>query len=280
MGRERARLTPARPASTRSLNVLAASAGRSHSLPHPAPSSSEPQHESGSETAAAGNFGPRRGPARRRRRRPRRPRPLDAGAERARLWRIRGRRKRERSQTCSEVGTVLARAPRPWRLRSSGGRASCDCSRCSSGGRRGLTSRRPAAGRRWWVRGLCTSRAVGRVQQVQQRADLEVVEGGAAQMRAAVDLVTVTPSDLGSLEVSLGDKVGHDPLSGALSDADLLCEVTGPAVGVASDAQQNVGVVAEEHPAGRFVGRSLHDEIYTANFLARSRREGGRSRSP
>jgi hypothetical protein len=30
-----------------------------------------------------------------------------------------------------------------------------------------------------------------------------------------------------------------------------------------------VGVVAEEHPAGRFVGRSDHHEIVSANFLAR-----------
>ena len=162
-----------------------------------------------------------------------------------------------------------ARAPRPWRLRSPGGRASCECSGCSSGGRRGLTSRRPAAGGWWRVRGLCMSRAVAGVQHVEKRADLEVAEGGAAQVRAAVDLVTVAPSDLGSLEVSLGDEVGHDPLSGALGDADLLCEVTGPAVAIASDAQQDVGVVAEEHPAGRFVGRSVHDEISAANFLAR-----------
>ena len=85
----------------------------------------------------------------------------------------------------------------------------------------------------------------------------------------AVDLVTVAPSDLGSLEVSLGDEIGHDPLGGAFGDPDLLCDVTGTAVGVASDAQQDVGVVAEEHPAGRFVGRSVHNEILSANFLTR-----------
>ena len=112
------------------------------------------------------------------------------------------------------------------------------------------------------------SRAVAGVQHVEKRADLEVAEGGAAQVRAAVDLVTVAPSDLGSLEVSLGDEVGHDPLSGALGDVDLLCEVTGPAVAIASDAQQDVGVVAEEHPAGS-LSATVDDEIFAVNFLAR-----------
>lgn len=132
-----------------------------------------------------------------------------------------------------------------------------------------MISLRRAVGLGWRVRGSCTSCAVGGVQHVEKGADLEVLEGRAAEVAVAVDLVAVAPSDLGSVEVSLGDEIGHDPLGGALGDPDLRCEVTGTAVGVASDAQQDVGVVAEEHPARRFVGRSLHDEISTANCLAR-----------
>ena len=50
--------------------------------------------------------------------------------------------------------------------------------------------------------------AVVGIQEVEQGPDLEVVECRVAEVTAAVDLVAVAPSDLGSREVALGDQVG------------------------------------------------------------------------
>jgi hypothetical protein len=105
--------------------------------------------------------------------------------------------------------------------------------------------------------------AVG-VEDVEQGANLEVLEGGASEVAVAVDFVAVAAAYLRSFEVAAGDELGDYALGGAFGDADLLSDVAGAAVGVTGDAEQDVGMVAQEHPRGLFVGRSLHSDLFIA----------------
>lgn len=103
-----------------------------------------------------------------------------------------------------------------------------------------------------------------RVQEVEQGSDFEVTERVAAEAALAVDFVAVAPSDLGSLQVSLCDQVGDDPLGRSFSDANLLRDVAGARVGISRDAEQHVRVVGEEDPG--CLGR---DRLGYRNLLSR-----------
>lgn len=85
----------------------------------------------------------------------------------------------------------------------------------------------------------------------------------------AVDLVAVAAAYLGAGEVAARYELGNDALGSSLGDADLLCDVPHAGVGIPSDAQEDVRVVAEENPPELLVGRSLHDETFIANLLPR-----------
>jgi hypothetical protein len=82
-----------------------------------------------------------------------------------------------------------------------------------------------------------------------------VAEGIAAEAALTVDFVAVAPAGLGSLEVSLGDQVGDDPLGRAFGDAHLFGDVAGARIPVSRDAEQHVRVVAEKDPGSLRRGR-------------------------
>jgi hypothetical protein len=87
------------------------------------------------------------------------------------------------------------------------------------------------------------------------------VEGSAPEVALAVDFVAVAPSDLGSLEVSLGDQLGDDPLGRSFGDSYLLGDVAGAGVFVSRDAEQHVRVVAEEDPGWLVRGRLCYRNL-------------------
>ena len=69
-----------------------------------------------------------------------------------------------------------------------------------------------------------------------------------AEMAAGVDLVLVSPSDLRASDVSVGDKVGEDPLRGPLGDSDLIGDVACTGLRITCDAEQHVRVVGQKDP--------------------------------
>jgi len=79
---------------------------------------------------------------------------------------------------------------------------------------------------------------------------------GVPQRKLAVDLVAVAPANPLTLDVVAGLKVGDDPLHRTLRDADLHRDIPQTDLGLASDEQQHVRMVAEERPC-RSVVRGL-----------------------
>lgn len=67
-------------------------------------------------------------------------------------------------------------------------------------------------------------------------------------MAAGVDLVVVSPSDLGASDVSVGDQVGEDPLRGPFGYSDLIGDVAGTGLRITRDAEQHVRMVGQENP--------------------------------
>lgn len=72
-----------------------------------------------------------------------------------------------------------------------------------------------------------------------------------AHCQVVIDCVPVAAPDTASREVTSRDKVGDDRLSGPLSDADPLGDLSGAHVLVLSNADQDVPMVREERPRTR-----------------------------
>jgi hypothetical protein len=70
-----------------------------------------------------------------------------------------------------------------------------------------------------------------------------------AHFDVPVDPVAVSPAYPLTLDEAAVDQVGEDPLGRTLRDADVFGNVTKPDLGVAGDAEENLGVVGDESPA-------------------------------
>ena len=88
-------------------------------------------------------------------------------------------------------------------------------------------------------------------QDLQQFAYLPFLDERMAQRKLRDDLVTISPALSLSQDVAIRDKLRQDPMSGALRDADCLCDVAKPRPRVVGYAEENVGVIREEIPLGR-----------------------------
>jgi hypothetical protein len=94
------------------------------------------------------------------------------------------------------------------------------------------------------------------------------VEGSATEVALAVDVVVVAASVLGSLEVSLGDEVVDDPLRRSFGDAHLFGDVAGAGIGVSSDAEQHMSVIAQKDPCSLAPGWLCHRDSPIAFSLS------------
>jgi hypothetical protein len=64
----------------------------------------------------------------------------------------------------------------------------------------------------------------------------------------AVYFVAISPTFLDAGDIPSIDKVTNDRLGGALGNADKFSDVSGPQVGIAGEADQDVTVIGEKRP--------------------------------
>ena len=74
------------------------------------------------------------------------------------------------------------------------------------------------------------------------------VLGGVPHGDVGVDAVVVSTADPFALDVAGLDEVGDDALGGSFGDSDTLGDVTESRVGIAAEAEKDLGVVGEEPP--------------------------------
>ncbi len=72
-----------------------------------------------------------------------------------------------------------------------------------------------------------------------------------AKGQLGLDLVVVPPSVALTQDVALLDQLGEDFVGASLRDSDRGGDVAQADAGILTDAEQDVGVVREEVPAGR-----------------------------
>lgn len=94
------------------------------------------------------------------------------------------------------------------------------------------------------VRGWLGSR-----EELEQDADFDSLLGRVAHVHVRVDAILVSAAVALSVDEPGLNKVGEDPLGGALGDPDLFSDVAEPDVRSASDAEKDLGVVGEEPPS-------------------------------
>ena len=87
-----------------------------------------------------------------------------------------------------------------------------------------------------------------RLQEFQEFADLMAVLGGVTHGDVGVDAVVVSTSDAFAFDVAGFHQFGDDALGGPFGDSNRLGDVTEPCVGVAVEAEEDLGVVREEPP--------------------------------
>ena len=90
-------------------------------------------------------------------------------------------------------------------------------------------------------------------EEFEQVADFDSLLGGVAHVHVRVDPIVVSAPVALSVDETRLNKVGEDPLGGALGDPDLFSDVAEPDVRSAGDAEEDLGVVGEEPPGGRVV---------------------------
>ncbi len=88
-------------------------------------------------------------------------------------------------------------------------------------------------------------------EELEQDADFDSLLGGMAHVRVRVDPVLVSAAVALPVDEARLDKVGEDPLGGALGDPDLFSNIAKPDVRSAGDAEEDLGVVGEEAPGVR-----------------------------
>ncbi len=71
---------------------------------------------------------------------------------------------------------------------------------------------------------------------------------GVAHGDVGFDAVVVSAADAFAFDVAKFHEVGDDALGGSFGDADALGDVTGARVGIAVEAEKDLGVVREEPP--------------------------------
>ncbi len=86
------------------------------------------------------------------------------------------------------------------------------------------------------------------LEHAEDLADVVVAFERMAQRKGGVELVAVAAALAVSLQVAIVDELGHDALRCAFGDADGAGHVSQAHLRVASQAQQDVGVVREERP--------------------------------
>jgi hypothetical protein len=106
-------------------------------------------------------------------------------------------------------------------------------------------------------------------QDLEQIADLPLLDQGMTQRQVGEHLVVVAPALALAPHVALFDQLGEDLVGAALGDADRVGDVAQAHPGVVCDAEENVGVVGEEVPAALHVsyyitfgyGISIHESV-------------------
>ena len=68
------------------------------------------------------------------------------------------------------------------------------------------------------------------------------------QRKLGVELIGVASPGAGPLQVARFDEVSNDPLGRTFGDADPVGKVAVTNAGIASDAEQHMGVVGQERP--------------------------------
>lgn len=91
---------------------------------------------------------------------------------------------------------------------------------------------------------------LGSGEELEQDADLNPLLGGVAHVHGGVDPILVSAAVTFSVDEARLDKVGEDPLRGALGDLDLFSDVAEPDIRSARDTKEDLGVVGEEPPGG------------------------------
>jgi len=94
---------------------------------------------------------------------------------------------------------------------------------------------------------------LGSSEELEQDADFDSLLGRVAHVHVRVDPILVSAAVALSVDEAGLNKVGEDPLGGALGDPDLFSDVAEPDVRSASDAEKDLGVVGEEPPSAGVV---------------------------
>jgi hypothetical protein len=96
-------------------------------------------------------------------------------------------------------------------------------------------------------------RWLGSSEELEQDADFDSLLGRVAHVHVRIDPILVSAAAALSVDETRLNKVGEDPLGGALGDPDLFGDVAEPDVRSAGYAEKDLGVVGEEPPGTRIV---------------------------